>query len=61
MNTCTKKAAPATAIDIVFAIINRSKKGVDVSTLMKKTGFSEKQIHNNIYKLKKQGSVSVSY
>ena len=55
-----KKAAakkPATAVDTVLKIINRSKKGVDTAALMKKTGFSQKKIHNVIYKLKKQGKV----
>jgi hypothetical protein len=40
-----KKAAP-TATDQVLKIIARSKKGVDVPTLMKKTGFDEKKVRN---------------
>ena len=55
-----KKAAakkPATAVDTVLKVINRSKKGVDTAALMKKTGFSQRKIHNVIYKLKKQGKV----
>lgn len=55
-----KKAAakkPATAVDTVLKVINRSKKGVDTAAIMKKTGFSQKKIHNVIYKLKKQGKV----
>lgn len=48
---------PITAVDTVLKIINRSKKGVDTPTLMKKTGFNEKKIHNIVYKLKKQGKV----
>jgi predicted Rossmann fold nucleotide-binding protein DprA/Smf involved in DNA uptake len=51
------KKTAKTSIDTVLAIIKRSKKGVNTATLMKKTGFSEKQIHNNVYKLKKQGKV----
>ncbi len=51
------KKTTKTAIDTVLTIIRRSKKGVNTATLMKKTGFSEKQIHNNVYKLKKQGKV----
>ena len=46
-----------TVIDTVLAIIGRSKKGVNTATLMKKTGFNERQIHNNVYKLKKQGKI----
>lgn len=52
-----KKAGPATAVDIVLAIINRSKKGVNTETLMKKIGYNQKKISNLIYKLKKQGSI----
>ncbi len=51
------KKTTKTVIDTVLAIIRRSKKGVNTATLMKKTGFSEKKIHNNVYKLKKQGKV----
>ena len=52
----TKKTTK-TVFDTVLAMIRRSKKGVNTAALMKKTGFSEKQIHNNVYKLKKQGKV----
>lgn len=48
---------PITAVDTVLEIINRSKQGVDTPTLMKKTGFNEKKIHNLVYKLKKQGKI----
>ena len=48
---------PATAVDTVLKVINRSKKGVDTAALMKKTGFSQRKIHNIVYKLKKQGKV----
>ena len=48
---------PTTAVDSVLKIINRSKKGVDTATLMKKTGFDQKKIHNIVYKLKKQGKI----
>ena len=51
------KKTAKTSIDTVLAIIKMSKKGVNTATLMKKTGFSEKQIHNIVYKLKKQGKV----
>ena len=36
------KGGKTTDTDKVLAIINRSKKGVDTATLMKKTGFPEK-------------------
>ena len=55
--TDQKKKKTVTAVDTVLKIINRSKKGVDTPTLMKKTGFNEKKIHNIVYKLKKQGKI----
>jgi len=51
------KKTTKTVIDTVFATIKRYKKGVNAATLMKKTGFNERQIHNNVYKLKKQGKI----
>ena len=51
------KKTTKTAIDTILAMIRRSKKGVNTAALMKKTGFNERQIHNNVYKLKKQGKV----
>jgi hypothetical protein len=41
-----KKAAAPTATDQVLKIIKRFKKGVDVPTLTKKTGFEEKKVRN---------------
>ena len=52
-----KKAVKATATDQVLKIINRSKKGVDTATLMKKTGFDEKKVRNIIFKTFKQGKI----
>ena len=51
------KKPTKTGIDTVLSIIKRSKKGVNTASLTKKTGFSEKQIQNNVYKLKKQGKI----
>ena len=48
---------PATAIDTVYTIIKKSKKGVNTATLMEKSGFDRKKISNVIYKLKKQGKI----
>ena len=53
----SKKVAPATAADTVLAIINRYKKGVNVSTLMEKTGFNKRKIYNNVKILKKRGKI----
>ena len=52
-----KKAKPATAADTILAIINRSKKGVNVSTLIEKTGFNKRKIYNNVKVLNKQGKI----
>ena len=41
-----KKAKKLTDMDKVLNIIKRSKKGVDVATLTKKTGFDEKKVRN---------------
>ena len=52
-----KKTVKVTAADTVLKIINRSKKGVNTATLMKKTGFDNKKVANIIFKLKKQGKI----
>jgi NADH dehydrogenase/NADH:ubiquinone oxidoreductase subunit G len=52
-----KKAAPMTATDQVLKIIKRSKKGVDVPTLMKKTGYDRKKIADILFRASKQGKV----
>jgi len=53
----TRKSTKPTAGDTIFGIIKRSKKGIDTTALMKKTGFNAKKIQNNIFKLKKQGKI----
>ena len=52
-----KKKAKVTAIDTVFKLIQRTKKGVNTASLKKKTGFSDKKIWNIINRLKKQGEI----
>jgi len=52
-----KKPAKLTAADTVFGFIKRYKKGVDVSTLMEKTGFNRRKIYDNVKVLKKQGKI----
>ena len=52
-----KRATKATATDQVLKIINRSKKGVDNATLMKKTGFDERKVRNIIFRTYKQGKI----
>jgi predicted Rossmann fold nucleotide-binding protein DprA/Smf involved in DNA uptake len=53
-----KKAAKApTAAETVEQIIGRSKKGIDTTTLMKKTGYDRKKVANLVFKLGKQGKI----
>jgi hypothetical protein len=52
-----KKAARITDTDKILNIINRSKKGVDTATLMKKTGFNQKKVWNILNRTFKQGRI----
>jgi hypothetical protein len=52
-----KKPGKLTAADIVFGFTKRYRKGVDVSTLMEKTGFNRRKIYDNVKILKKQGKI----
>jgi putative endonuclease len=52
-----KSAGELTAVDTVLSIIKRSKKGIDTSTLMEKTGYNQKKVANIVFKLKKQGKI----
>ncbi len=52
-----KKPVKLTAADTVFGFIKRYRKGVDVSTLMKKTGFNKRKIYDNVKILKKRGKI----
>ena len=51
------KGAKITAIDTVYGYISRARNGIDVESLVKKTGFDNKKVHNVIYKLKKQNKI----
>lgn len=55
--TAPKKAVAETASQKVYKIISNSKKGIDVATLIKKTGFNRNKIYNAVKALKKQGKV----
>jgi (p)ppGpp synthase/HD superfamily hydrolase len=55
--TAAKKAAAPTATDQVLGIIKRSKKGVDVPTLMKKTGLGERTVRNILFRAGKQDKI----
>ena len=52
-----QKGKPVTAADTVFSIISKSKKGADTATIIEKTGYDRKKVHNIIFKLKKQGKI----
>jgi putative endonuclease len=52
-----KKPAMPTATEQVLKIINRSKKGVDVATLVKKTGFDLKKVRNILARTYKMGKI----
>ena len=52
------KAAKITDTDKLLAIINRSKKGVNTATLMKKTGFNQKKVSNMLNRAYKQGKIT---
>jgi predicted Rossmann fold nucleotide-binding protein DprA/Smf involved in DNA uptake len=52
-----KKTAQPTATDQMLKIINRSKKGVDIKTLIEKTGFNQKKVTNILQRTFKQGKI----
>jgi len=55
-----KKATQVTATDKILQIVKRSKKGVDVSTLKKKTGFDDKKVRNIVFRASKEGRIKKS-
>ena len=52
-----KRATAQTATDQVVNIIKKSKKGIDIPTLIKKTGFEDKKIRNILFRAAKQGKI----
>ena len=52
-----KGPAKLTATDKVLKIINRSKKGVNIKTLMEKTSFNQKKVTNILQRTFKQGKI----
>jgi len=52
-----KKAGKTSAIDTILSIIVKRKRGIDVATLKKKTGFKGRKIYDNVHRLKKQGKI----
>jgi putative endonuclease len=52
-----KGAKKLSATDQVLAIINRSKSGVNIKTLMDKTGFNQKKVTNILQRTHKAGKI----
>jgi len=55
--TVGKKRLKMTATEQVLKVIKRSRKGVDVPTLKKKTGFGDKKVRNIIFRTSKEGKI----
>jgi hypothetical protein len=55
--TTPKKGKTATANEIVYETIKRSRRGVDTATLMEKTGFERRRIQSAVFQLRKQGKI----
>ncbi len=55
-----KRISPATATDKILQLVKRSKKGVDVPTLKKKTGFDDKKVRNIVFRASKEGKIKKS-
>jgi predicted transcriptional regulator of viral defense system len=53
-----KNEVKLTATDTVIKLIKRAKKGVDVPTLMEKTGFDEKKVRNIVFRINKLGRIN---
>ena len=52
-----RKPAKLSASGTVLAIVKRSRKGIDIVSLKKKTGFEDKKIRDITYRLRKQGKI----
>jgi predicted Rossmann fold nucleotide-binding protein DprA/Smf involved in DNA uptake len=52
-----KRTSKVTATENVLKIINRSKKGVNIKTLMEKTSFNQKKVTNILQRTYKQGKI----
>ena len=56
----TKKPVKVSAASTVLAVIKMSRKGVDVATLRKKTGFESRKISGIVQRFKKEGKIKNS-
>jgi uncharacterized coiled-coil DUF342 family protein len=53
-----KDVATATVMNQIIRVMRRHRAGVDVATLVKKTGFGEKKIRNTLNRALNKGKVS---
>ncbi|MGD8761278.1 MAG: hypothetical protein PVG87_03115 [Desulfobacteraceae bacterium] len=56
-NRISRRKTTLTAIDIVYDVIKRSRKGLGFSDIQTKTGFGDKKIRNIIFRLNKIGKI----
>ena len=52
-----KTAKQMTALEAVFNVIKRSRKGATIAVLKEKTGLVSRQLSNALYKLAKKGQI----
>jgi predicted transcriptional regulator of viral defense system len=45
-------------LDQVIRVMKRHRKGIDVATLVKKTGFGEQRIRNTLNRAYREGKIS---
>ena len=50
-------AAASTMLDNIFGMISRSRNGITVERLKKRTGLQARQVSNALYKLTKKGKI----
>ena len=56
-NRVSRRKTALTAIDIVYDVIKRSRKGLGFVDIQAKTGFGDKKIRNIIFRLNKNGKI----
>ncbi len=54
-----EKTKSRTAIDMIEGLIQKSRKGLSLLALVKKTGFDEKKVYNVLYRLKNFGRIEL--
>jgi hypothetical protein len=54
----SRRKTTLTAIDIVYDVIKRSRKGLGFADIQAKTGFGDKKIRNIIFRLNKIGKIN---